>query len=268
MPGVFSRHAVAYRDRLAAAAARGEARGRARVVELLAVRPGWRVLDLGCGPGVLTVPLAAAVGPGGLVVGADLAEGMLALARSVAPAQVGLARMDMERLAVRDGAFDAVACGHSLQFCPDLGAALAEVRRALRAGGRFAACLPAPEPPGPAATLLEEVFARRLAPMPQPADARATRETVGDPDRLAAALTAAGLRGAVVERVSERSRYDGPAGLVDHTLAWWSCAWRLESAAPAVRAEVREEALTLLRAELGDGPIEMTLATLVATAER
>jgi ubiquinone/menaquinone biosynthesis C-methylase UbiE len=105
--GVFDRHAAAYRERLEDAMARGEAESRARVLELLAVGAGQRVLDVGCGPGALTAPLAGAAGPGGLTLGVDLTPGMLVLARVAAPPWARLARMDMQRLALASGGFDA-----------------------------------------------------------------------------------------------------------------------------------------------------------------
>src|SRR5438067_6180241 len=55
-PAIFSRHAAAYQQRLDEIMARGEARGRQRVLELLAAKPGMRVLDLACGPGTLSRP--------------------------------------------------------------------------------------------------------------------------------------------------------------------------------------------------------------------
>src|SRR5262249_60521931 len=73
-----------------------------------------------------------AAGPPGWRAGARAGDGPPPL----------LAQMDLERLALGDGAFDAVASGHSLHFCPDLPAALAEARRVLRQGGRFAASVP------------------------------------------------------------------------------------------------------------------------------
>jgi len=72
-PAVFSRHAEAYQRRLENIMARGEAPGRARVIELARARPGMRVLDLACGPGNLSQRLAAQVAPGGEVIGVDLA---------------------------------------------------------------------------------------------------------------------------------------------------------------------------------------------------
>jgi len=86
-PAIFSRHATAYQRRLDGIMARGEARGRQRVIELLDVKAGMRVLDLACGPGTLTRPLAGQVAPDGEVVGVDLAPGMIDLARAAGIAE-------------------------------------------------------------------------------------------------------------------------------------------------------------------------------------
>jgi ubiquinone/menaquinone biosynthesis C-methylase UbiE len=76
-PGVFSRHAEAYRERVMTPMRRRESTGRLLVLEFLAVRPGETVLDLACGPGTLTYPLAEAAGAEGLVAGTDLATEQL-----------------------------------------------------------------------------------------------------------------------------------------------------------------------------------------------
>src|SRR5258708_22754639 len=101
-PAVLSRHAEAYQRRLEDIMARGEARGRTRVIELAGARPGMRILDLACGPGNLSRRLAAQVAPGGEVIGVDLAPGMIELARAAGTPNASLAGLGIEPLGVSD----------------------------------------------------------------------------------------------------------------------------------------------------------------------
>jgi trans-aconitate methyltransferase len=104
----------------------------AGVVELLAPRPGERILDLGCGDGALTEKLVAA---GASVVAVDASEEQVAGARSRGlDARVARA----EALPFAAG-FDAVFSNAALHWMRDASAVLASVYRALRPGGRFVA---------------------------------------------------------------------------------------------------------------------------------
>ena len=92
-----------------------------------------RVLDLGCGPGNSTVHLRDAAGAG--VIGADSAIAMLRRAHRRDPA-LRLLAADAGRLPVRTGSLDAVTFHSVLYLLPDRAAALREVVRVLRPGGR------------------------------------------------------------------------------------------------------------------------------------
>ncbi|HEY1320495.1 MAG TPA: methyltransferase domain-containing protein [Streptosporangiaceae bacterium] len=264
--GVFDRHAAAYRERLEDAMARGEAESRARVLELLTVRAGERVLDLGCGPGTLTAPLATAAGPEGLTLGVDLALGMLSHARAAAPPWARLVRMNMERLGLAGGAFDAVAAGHALAFCADLPAALAEVRRVLVPGGRLVASLPARVPGGQAP--LERALEGLVPPPPALPALDGTLVRLSSEAAAKSALQEAGFRQVEATTVPEVSRYRGPEDLVDRAFTWWILAWRLEALSGQERVRVREIALERLRHTVGDGPLELPAASLVLFARR
>lgn len=105
-----------------------------------ALAPGERVLDVACGTGLVTLAAARAVGPGGQVMGVDIAERMVDALRGCAAAaglpQVVAARMDAEQLALPDGSVDVVLCALGLMYLPDPVQALREVCRVLRPGGR------------------------------------------------------------------------------------------------------------------------------------
>lgn len=104
----------------------------------LAPRPGERVLDVGCGPGLLVERIAASVGERGEVRGVDLSATMIALARARCAGSdwVGFDPADATALPFEAGRFDAVVCTQVLEYVPDVGRALDELRRVLRPGGR------------------------------------------------------------------------------------------------------------------------------------
>ena len=112
-------------------------------VEWLGIPPGGTALDVGSGPGNVTASLARAAGPDGLALGVDISEPMLARAvRAESGPQVGFIRADAQRLPLRDNTVDAITSLAVLQLIPDPAAALAEMARVLRPGGRLALMIP------------------------------------------------------------------------------------------------------------------------------
>ena len=111
--------------------------------EWLHIPQGGIALDVGCGPGNVTGSLARAAGPGGLGLGVDISGPMLARAvRAQAGPQVGFLRADAQRLPLRDQTVDAVVSVAVVMLVPDPVAALAEMARVLRPGGRLAVMVP------------------------------------------------------------------------------------------------------------------------------
>ncbi len=102
---------------------------------------GQSVLDVACGPGTVTRLAAQRVGPKGSVTGCDLSPAMLELARAKSSidgsAPIEYLECPADALGVPDEAFDLVTCQQGLQFFPDRIAALSEMRRVLRPGGKL-----------------------------------------------------------------------------------------------------------------------------------
>lgn len=110
---------------------------RRRTLELLDVRPGERVLDVGTGPGQLLSSLADAVGPGGLASGTDPSPAMAAMARERCGERATVYDGGVDGPgSLPDGPFDAVVCTQVMEYVADVGAALREFVRVVRPGGR------------------------------------------------------------------------------------------------------------------------------------
>ena len=114
--------------------------GAPALIERAAIQPGMRVLDVGCGPGRLTIPLARRVGPAGRVVALDVQEKMLAVL-SGKMAKAGLTNVETvlggagQGAIGPEGAFDRAVLVTVLGEIPEKAKALAEVLAALKPGG-------------------------------------------------------------------------------------------------------------------------------------
>jgi len=111
-------------------------------VERVGLGRAARVFDGCCGTGASAIPAAHLVGDDGQVLGVDLAEPALALAR-VKAQQQGLANIefrygDIEHTGLPSASFDAVVCVFGVFFVPDMTAAVAELWRLVRPGGTLA----------------------------------------------------------------------------------------------------------------------------------
>jgi arsenite methyltransferase len=105
------------------------------------LNPGDNVVDVGCGAGIDSLIAARMVAPDGRVVGVDMTPAMLAKARQAAT-ETGLDTVEFregygEALPIVDGWADAVISNGVLNLMPDKEAALAEMARVLRPGGRL-----------------------------------------------------------------------------------------------------------------------------------
>ncbi len=136
-----------------------------------ATRPGETVMDIGCGSGATTAPLAEAVGESGRVTGIDISETMLAAARERCRglAQVHFENTDAQVHPFAEGSFDLLFSRFGVMFFSDPYAAFENLARSLRPGGRLHFVCWAPVDQNPWFTVPLEVAKRHLGkPTPKP----------------------------------------------------------------------------------------------------
>jgi SAM-dependent methyltransferase len=171
--------------------------------------PGLRLLDVAAGTGALALEAARR---GASVLAVDFAPGMVELLRSHV-ANAGLAveveMMDGQALSVQDGTFDVATSSFGLIFFPDRARGLAELRRALRVGGRAGiACwdLGDSSLQRLIGTALDRVLPDRIQPPPP------VWAALGTPEGMRDALGQAGFASVAVRRITHHWPLEDPAG--------------------------------------------------------
>lgn len=164
-----------------------------RTVELAAIRPGDRVLDVCCGSGASALAAAERAGSSGCVLGVDLAERLLTLARAKAEAR-NLTNLefrvgDVTRLDLDRAAFDAVICVFGLFFAPDMVTTLAALWEAVRPGGALCVTTYGSRLFEPANAIYWEAVGTER---PELRPARFAQDAIAEPSRLRQLFRGAG----------------------------------------------------------------------------
>jgi SAM-dependent methyltransferase len=235
------------------------------LLDELELTAGESVLDVACGPGSVARLAAARVGGQGRVVGCDLSAAMLAIAEQKPPVSGGSAieyhEAPAESLPVADDAFDVVTCQQGVQFLPDRPAALAEMRRALRPGGRLGVAvwteIDSCPPMRALAGALEAVIGAELGE-------RFSGGPWGFPDgrQLGDLLEQTQLEDVRVSRRALPVTFEGGAEQLVSILA----ATPLAEAIDGLSAERRKHLVGLVSEQMGDGPITSRLESNIALA--
>lgn len=115
------------------------------MLDLAALQPGERVLDVACGTGLVSFRVLDAIGADGALVGTDISGEMVEAARRLADERnvqnASFERHDAEDLSIDHAPFDVALCGLGLMYVPNPVTALEEMNRLLKPGGRAGAAV-------------------------------------------------------------------------------------------------------------------------------
>jgi ubiquinone/menaquinone biosynthesis C-methylase UbiE len=239
------------------------------LVEFAGPGPGERVLDVACGTGIVARRAAPRVGTGGTVVGLDLNEGMLEVARKassgVRPA-IEWRQGDATDMPLPDAAFDIVFCQQALQFFPDRAAALGEMHRVLVQNGRLALSVLRSIEHNPGYRLLAEALERHVGPdagsmMRSPFPSLSAEELRG-------LIKGAGFRNVKIILGIAPVRYPSAEELVHQEAASSPLAESILSLKDDVREALLSEVGEALRTYTDDNGIVFPSETYLAVARR
>jgi SAM-dependent methyltransferase len=231
-------------------------------IQHAAPQPGERAIDIGCGCGATVLELARRVGPGGHVLGVDISEPMLGLARKRATeagyTQATLVRADTSTYAFVPHDFDLAFSRFGVMFFDDPVAAFANLRGALKPSGRlvFACFRPLSENPW----VLEPFTAVRhlLPPSPPPGPEEPGQFAFADPQRVRRILEAAGFHGITFTRHDPAMKLGSAEQAAELSSQIGPIARGMIDAPEGLKTTVRDTLINAYRQH--DGPDGITLS--------
>jgi len=244
------------------------------LLERSAVALDESVLEIGCGTGATTIPLAEAVGPRGRVVGVDISEPMLARARQrLAESGLGnisLVQADAQVHRLEAGRFDLIVSRFGVMFFADPVAAFSNLSPAARPGGRLCFVCWGPLEENRHWMIPYEVALRHLgAPAPTPPHAPGPL-AFSDRDYVRSILERAGFADVVIDRKTPDIIGSTPAEEAEYACVMGPPARLIDEKKPdqPVRATIRQEMADAFAAYARGGPMLLPSTVFLVTARR
>ena len=246
----------------------------ALLLACLRLTGGESVLEIGCGTGAVTVPLAQAVGERGRVVAVDIAEPMLAACRQ----RVGESGMhnvtlllgDAQVMTFERATFDIATSRMGVMFFADPVAAFRNIGDALKPGGRMTFACWAPLAENRHWLISYDIAVRHLGQPAPSTDQEPGPLAFADPDYINRILSAAGFADITIERAHPTIIGGSPEEEARQALMMGPTARLIEAVQPSetIRQLIADEIATAFAAEASSGPIRLPATIFLVTARR
>jgi SAM-dependent methyltransferase len=244
------------------------------LLDCLQLAGGESVLEIGCGTGAVTVPLANTVGEHGRIVAVDISEPMLAVARQqVADSglhNVTLLLGDAQVLAFEQAAFDIATSRMGVMFFADPAAAFRNIAGALKPGGRLVFACWAPLAENRHWLISYDIALRHLGQPAPSSDPEPGPLAFGNPEYVRGILAAAGFTEVAVERAHPTIIGGNPEEEARQALTMGPTARLIDAKQPddATRHAIAAEISAAFAMEASAGPIRLPATIFLVTARR